>query len=128
MSNTNATVTNLKINSCTSVLEIRGEVNAFAERAVMDAYAQAAASGAKVIVLDFSRMEYMNSAGIGLLISLLIRCNHHQQRLLACNLSEHYQLIFDITRLNEAIKIFPTEAEALKSLEMTVSEFSAVSS
>ena len=126
MSKTNVTVTSRKINASTSVLEIRGEVNAFAENAVMDAYTQATASGSQTILLDFSGMEYMNSAGIGLLATLLIRCNHQQQRLLACNLPEHYQLIFEITRLNEVIKIFPTEAEALKAFETTVSEFNAV--
>ncbi len=128
MSKTKAMVTIRNINSCTSVLEIRGEVNAFAENVVMDAYTQATTNGAKTVLLDFSGMEYMNSAGIGLLAALLIRCNHQKQRLLACNLPEHYQLIFDIIRLNEAIKIFPTEAEALKSREMTLSEFSAVGS
>ncbi len=125
MSKTNASVTIRKINSCTSVLEIKGELNAFAENVVMDAYTQATASGAKMILLDFSELEYMNSVGIGLLSALLIRCNH-QQQLMACNLPEHYQLIFEITRLNEMIKIFTTEAEALKSLVTTVSEFSTV--
>ncbi len=117
-----------KINSYTSVLAIRGEVNAFAENAVMEAYTQATTSGAQTILLDFSGMEYMNSAGIGLLAALLIRCNHQQQRLLACNLPEHYQLIFEITRLNEVIRIFPTEAEAVKSLDMALRELSVVSS
>ncbi len=128
MSKTNTTVKSRKINASTSVFEIRGEVNAFAENIVMDAYTQATASGAQTILLDFSGMEYMNSTGIGLLAALLIRCNHQQQRLLACNLPEHYQLIFEITRLNEVIRIFPTEAEAVKSLDMTLSELSAVSS
>ncbi len=128
MLKTKGTVMIRKINSYTSVLAIRGEVNAFAENAVMEAYTQATTSGAQTILLDFSGMEYMNSAGIGLLAALLIRCNHQQQRLLACNLPEHYQLIFEITRLNEVIRIFPTEAEAVKSLDMTLRELSAVSS
>jgi anti-anti-sigma regulatory factor len=34
----------------------------------------------------------------------------------AYGLNEHYQHIFELTRLNEAIRIFDTEAEALAAL------------
>ena len=38
---------------------------------------------------------------------------------MAYGLSEHYQQIFELTRLNEAILLFPTEANALASLNTT---------
>ena len=55
----------------------------------------------------------MNSSGIGLLVTLLIRVNRQKQKLLAVGLQDHYRHIFELTRLNEAIQIFDTEAEAL---------------
>jgi anti-sigma B factor antagonist len=55
----------------------------------------------------------MNSSGIGLLVTLLIRANRQNQRLLAYGLSEHYRQIFELTRLNEAIAIYDNEEEAL---------------
>jgi anti-sigma B factor antagonist len=55
----------------------------------------------------------MNSSGIGLLVTLLIRTQRQKQDLLAYGLSEHYQQIFELTRLNEAISIYPGESEAL---------------
>ena len=79
----------------------------------MDAYTQGSTAGANIILLDFTHLEYMNSSGIGLLVTLLIRINRQKQRLMACGLSEHYQQIFELTRLNEAIGIYNTEAEAL---------------
>ena len=54
-------------------------------------------------MLDFGGLEYMNSSGIGLLVTLLVRANRNQQRLLAYGLSEHYRQIFELTRLDEAI-------------------------
>jgi anti-sigma B factor antagonist len=51
-----------------------------------------------------------------LLVTLLIRVNRQKQRLVACGLTDHYQQIFELTRLNEAITIFPTEADALSAL------------
>jgi anti-sigma B factor antagonist len=56
----------------------------------------------------------MNSSGIGLLVTLLIRTQRQNQRLLAYGLNQHYQQIFELTRLNEAIGIFPNEIEALE--------------
>jgi anti-sigma B factor antagonist len=79
----------------------------------MDAYAQASATGAKLILLNFSRLEYMNSSGIGLLVTLLIRANRQNQKIAAFGLSPHYRDIFELTRLDEAIHIYDTEPAAL---------------
>jgi len=102
-----------QIDSKASVLDIQGEINAFAENALMDAYTKATSHGARYIILNFSQLEYMNSSGIGLLVTLLIRANRQNQRLLAYGLSEHYRQIFELTRLNEAIAIYDNEEEAL---------------
>jgi anti-sigma B factor antagonist len=102
-----------KASESVSIVDIQGEVNSFAENALMDAYTQATSSNARTIILNFSGLEYMNSSGIGLLVTLLIRANRQKQRLVTFGLSEHYQKIFELTRLNEAISIYNTEAEAL---------------
>ncbi len=96
-----------------SVVDIAGDVTAAAENALMDAYAEGTREGARTIILNFSQMQYMNSSGIGLLVTLLIRVNRQKQRLFTCGLSPHYQHIFELTRLNEAIEIYGSEAEAL---------------
>ena len=53
--------------------------------------------------------------GALLVLALLIRANRAKQRLLACGLSEHYRQIFELTRLNDAIGIYPDEAAALRA-------------
>lgn len=97
----------------TSIIDIHGEINAFAEPVLMEAFNQTTETGARAIILNFSGLEYMNSSGIGLLVTLLIRANRQKQRLLAYGLTQHYQQIFDLTRLNEAIAIYDREADAL---------------
>ena len=52
---------------------------AASEPPVMAAYSRRPA-GAKSIVLDFSQLEYMNSGGIGLLVTLLVRAQRAGQR------------------------------------------------
>jgi anti-sigma B factor antagonist len=113
MAQNKATMQVRQINGQTSVIDIEGEVTAAAENALMDAYTEATSAGARNIILNFAGLEYMNSSGIGLLVTLLIRVQRQKQRLMATNLSEHYRQIFELTRLNEAIKITSSETEAV---------------
>jgi anti-sigma B factor antagonist len=115
MSKANVTMQVRRVTPQTSIVDIQGEINAFAENALMDAYAQASEQGTRNILLNFQNLEYMNSSGIGLLVTLLIRVKRQNQRLLACGLSDHYRQIFELTRLNEAIYLYGSEAEALSA-------------
>jgi anti-sigma B factor antagonist len=95
----------------TAILRIRGEITGGSEPPIMAAYAEA--GDARSIVLDFSRLEYMNSGGIGLLVTLLVRVQRAGQKLLAVGLTEHYRQILALTRLDEAIAICEDETAAL---------------
>jgi anti-sigma B factor antagonist len=99
-----------------SVIDIDGELSGFAENALMEAYAQATDKGQTVIILNFGPLEYMNSSGIGLLVTVLVRANRQGQKLLAVGLSDHYKHIFELTRLNEAIQSYTTEGDALNAM------------
>lgn len=95
------------------IIDIHGDITAFAESELMRAYTEATEPSARAIILNFTGLEYMNSSGIGLIVTLMIRMNRLKQRLLAFGLSEHYQHIFELTRLNEAIGVYPTENAAV---------------
>ena len=116
MPQNNLTMNVRYLNDLVSVIDIQGEVTAFAENMLMDAYTQASKDKTKAIVLNFSDLEYMNSGGIGLLVTLLIRVQRQKQQLLAFGLNEHYEQIFELTRLNEAIGIYNSEAETVQAV------------
>jgi anti-sigma B factor antagonist len=113
MPQANVKMTVRKAGDTASIIDIEGEVTGFAESVLAEAYNQASASGARAILLNFSGLEYMNSSGIGLLVTTLIRANRQGQKLMAFGLSEHYRHIFELTRLNEAIGVYGNEPEAL---------------
>lgn len=118
MASSQSTFSARSANDYTTVIDIQGEISAFSETPLMDAYNQASAAGARAIILNFGGLSYMNSSGIGLLVTLLIRVNRQRQRLAAVALSEHYRHIFELTKLNEAIPVYATEAEALASSQL----------
>ena len=70
-----------------AILRVHGEITGGSEPPVMAAYSEA--DGAKSIVLDFSDLEYMNSGGIGLLVTLLVRAQRGGQQLHAIGLSDY---------------------------------------
>ncbi len=98
------------------ILHIAGDITSGSEPELVKAYAQATDVGAKAIILDFSGLEYMNSGGIGLLVTLLVRAQRAGQRLLAVGLSDHYRQILSLTRLDEAIEIHHDEAAAMAAV------------
>ncbi len=106
-----------KVSNTVSIIDIEGEISAFAEDTLMEAYSEANTPTTRTIILNFGGLEYMNSSGIGLLVTLLIRANRQKQRLLAYGLSEHYKHIFELTRLNEAIGIYDSETDVLAAAQ-----------
>ena len=99
------------------VIDIKGDITAASEDVLMDAYGRASAPGIQVIVLSFAGLDYMNSGGIGLLVTLLVRAQRQRQRVLAYGLSDHYRQIFELTRLDEAVGIHDNEDDALAAAQ-----------
>jgi anti-sigma B factor antagonist len=96
-----------------AVVDLRGEINAFAAAALDAAYAEAESDGPGSILLNFGGVDYINSTGIALIVGLLKRARASGRRLLACGLSAHYVEIFTITRLADFMAIYPDERSAL---------------
>jgi anti-anti-sigma factor len=96
-----------------AIVDLHGEIDAFAEDVLNAAYADADSRGADEILLNFSDVDYINSTGIALIVSLLVRARKSKRKLLACGLSQHYVELFQITRLVDFMSVFADEASAL---------------
>ena len=101
------------------ILDLRGEINGFAQEALDAAYAEADARDTKTILLNFERVDYINSTGIALIVGLLAKARASHKRLLACNLSDHYVEIFEITRLSDFMSVFPDEESAMRETSVS---------
>jgi anti-anti-sigma factor len=100
-----------------AIIHLHGEINAGAEATLDAAYAEAERHDAEVIMLNFTEVDYINSTGIALIVSLLARARKAKRRLLACGLSPHYVEIFQITRLADFMSVFPDEKTALAAAD-----------
>ncbi len=102
-----------------AIIHLRGEINAFAEDALNAAYSETEGHDPRVILLNFGDVNYINSTGIALIVSLLARTRASNRRLSACCLSDHYVEIFQITRLVDFMDVFPDEASAMAEVSLS---------
>jgi anti-anti-sigma factor len=95
------------------VLDLHGEIDSTAEESLNRVYAEAETERPEIILLNFTDVDYINSTGIALIVSLLARARKSHTPLRAVGLSEHYQEIFTITRLSDFMGLYGDEASAL---------------
>ena len=105
-----------------AVIELRGEVDGSAAAVLNAAYERAVEAGHAAdsdpgtVVLDFAAVDYINSTGIALIVSVLARARAERRKVVASGLSAHYREIFDITRLSDFIELFPDLDRAVSQL------------
>ena len=97
-----------------AIIDLAGDIDAAADEALERAYMEAT-HGRTAVILNFGGVEYINSTGIALIVSLLAQARARGITLTACGLSEHYREIFEITRLSDFMRIADDEDGALSA-------------
>jgi len=103
---------NLRLEDKLALLDLNGDVTAQAEKRIASAYERAAAQKLKAVILNFSNVGYINSAGMAVIISLLTKAQASGEQLCAFGLSQHFQKIFEMVGLLKYVPHFANEAEA----------------
>ena len=96
-----------------AVIDLRGDIDGSAEQALNAAYVEATAENPASVLLNFSKVEYINSTGIALIVGVLAQARKAKRPISTFGLSDHYTEIFQITRLADFMGIYPDEASAL---------------
>jgi anti-anti-sigma factor len=97
------------------VIELRGDITGQAEDAVTESFQKLEKEGVKKFLFKFNDATYINSSGLGTVISLVSE-GKKKQKIAASGLSKHFQKVFDIVGLTDYIDIYATEDEAIKKL------------
>ena len=71
--------------------------------------------GARKVVLNFDLVDYVDSAGLGMLASGYIRLAKHDGRLKLCNLHRRSFRVLNITKLLTVFEAYESEDEAVRS-------------
>ncbi len=99
-----------------TIIDLMGDVTNFAEEAINQAYQTASDDGATNIIFNFRENDYINSAGIAILIGVVTEARKRDQKLIMTGLSAHFQKIFRMVGLTQYADLHPSIDEALASL------------
>ncbi len=69
------------------------------------------------IVLDMSELEFVDSSGLGALLSCLRRFSHFGGELRLCGLTKPVRVLFELVRMHRVFEICNDRAEALRACQ-----------
>jgi anti-anti-sigma factor len=76
--------------------------------------------GARKIFVDLKNVEYIDSSGIGILINSAKMIRKQKGDIVLANVSEEVRNIFKVISLDEFIKIYNSEVEAINSFRYVI--------
>ena len=98
-----------------TVVRIQGNLSGNAEEPLEAAYEAICASEVHYILLSFREEDYIDSAGIALIIHWAAEARNRGQILRIAQPSKHFRRVFtDIIGLDEYVDIFSSEKDALR--------------
>lgn len=71
--------------------------------------------GSHYYLLDLENLDYISSAGLGVLMGILREVREKEGDLKIINMSEKIARVFDLLGFSRLMKVYPSEAEALDS-------------
>ncbi|UWZ85659.1 STAS domain-containing protein [Occallatibacter riparius] len=99
-----------------SVLRFEGDIASTSKEAVLGSYQALPKATVKLILLDFTKVDYINSSGIALVIQMLIEAANSGQKVFAYGLSQHFTKVFTMVGITKYAGLFPDQASAMAAL------------
>ncbi len=94
-----------------TVLRFAGDITSASQPAILGTY-EGLAETTRRILLDFSKVEYLNSSGIALVIQMLIAASKHGRTIRSFGLSAHFQKVFTMVGITRYTSIHPDQVSA----------------
>jgi anti-anti-sigma factor len=99
-----------------TVLRFEGDIASTSKDAVLGVYQALPKATTRIVLLDFTKVDYINSSGIALVIQMLIEASNSDQKVYAYGLSAHFTKVFTMVGITKYAGLFSTQAEALAAL------------
>ena len=98
-----------------NILELEGEIDLHVSPEVAESLRTITAKKPKQVVVDLAKVTYLDSSGLAVLIEGMQNVQEYGGKFAVAGLQESVKHIFDIARLDQVFRIFPTVDEALSA-------------
>ncbi len=99
------------------IVELVGDLDISSSPAFKEKAAQWVDRGERSVLLDFTRVPFMDSSGLGSLVGVLKRLKEQNGKLALCGLSRDIAKVLEVTKLDRVIPIYPDREAALEALK-----------
>jgi len=107
----------LRLEGELGLMDFPRDVTAQTRETAYSAYNELARSKIRAVGFNFSSTDYMNSAGIGLIINLVEDATQSGRKVFAYGLGSHYRKLFSMVGLTERITLVADENEVKQQAE-----------
>jgi anti-sigma B factor antagonist len=112
--NMNSQVARIHQQGDASVVEVHGEVDMHRSPELHQLLREVCQGRPAKLVVDLSRVEYMDSSGIGTLVEIFRRVKGFEGQMMLVALQPRVRGVFEITKLDKFFTIHDSVAEALQ--------------
>ncbi len=106
----------LETHGTVTIMDIQGDITAFSENFLNEAYQNANDQGATKILLKIDKDSYINSGGIAVLIQILAQTKKNNQVIGVTGISDHFKKIFHMVGITKFADIHDSLEDALKKM------------
>jgi len=99
-----------------SVIRFEGDIAGTSKNAVLAAFHGLPKEASQVVLLDFTKVAYINSGGISLMVQLLMEADKAGQKVHVFGLSRHFEKVFAVAGIDKYAKLSHDQPSALASL------------
>jgi anti-anti-sigma factor len=103
----------LEKHDAVTLMDIQGDITAFSESSLNEAYQKANDQGAGKILLKIDKEAYINSGGIALLIQILAQTKRNSQQIGITGISDHFEKIFHMVGITKFANIYASIEDGL---------------
>lgn len=112
----------VKKESGVSIVALAGRLDLVTGANLKEEIRKLCEQGPNRIHLNLKKIEFINSSGLGALVSVMKQVRLKKGRLTLSDLAPYVREIFDITQLSNVFEIHDTQQEALVSTEKVAVE------
>lgn len=104
---------NIETTAVATIVSLQGQINSANANGLEAEVLTLCDSGVKQLVLDFTALDYISSAGLRMVLVIAKRLRQEGGQLVLCAMQPHVREVFDISGFLAILNVEATRADAL---------------
>lgn len=99
------------------IFTLSGTFDSYTSPEAREALQESAGQRPANIVVNLEGVNFVDSTGLATLVQAMKRSRQNEGDLLLCGLQQQVRMVFELTRLDQAFHIYPTERDAVAAFD-----------